>query len=623
FPAKLWAANRFGEQDSITVVSGQFNNLGSVQRLFSSMVLEAVFAPVSSVDYAPPSILYAGSREVPGGLEFLVGASDEEGVARVLATYQDSPTSWTSVELDLVDGIWRKTVAGLTEDTQYFIQACDTSGNCTAKLDKNDYLVGSPPPQFVNRVGESHTFWVAVWKDEGNGLEPAVGVVPTVTLIDANGVSIPNNGWNGTCQTTGTDTSGKCSVTINSDQPGPISISASAQITVLTKILSRSTDGEIGNSLDATKIYVDGSLELGTSGSIEIGQPYTVTATLLKDVGGGIPVPAIGELANLTLTNSNGAAYTISSNTCSDVGTDASGQCTLTFTSASAGTVSVSGNALISVEGLEFQLTSNTVDVKFVDGEVSIATSTTKKVGESHPFIVTVTENNGDGVNAPVEGFVPTFNLPAGLQVDQQKSTCLVGTDVNGICTLIVTATEPGIYLVEVVVNHTTASGIVIERSSTATITYVAARVSVVPSSAVNSVGDQHLFTVTVETNDGAGWTPAVGLIADATSFTLAFTPTDPDTITNGCADPDTDQNGVCTVVINNASPGDFTLTVTVNTTVAAGEISIPVSASATGTKSYVAGSLTWFKVDQGGSALGGATFEACRITESDGVTSL
>ncbi|MCJ7535713.1 MAG: prealbumin-like fold domain-containing protein, partial [Anaerolineales bacterium] len=46
-------------------------------------------------------------------------------------------------------------------------------------------------------------------------------------------------------------------------------------------------------------------------------------------------------------------------------------------------------------------------------------------------------------------------------------------------------------------------------------------------------------------------------------------------------------------------------------------------SASATGTKSYVAGSLTWFKVDQGGSALGGATFEACRITESDGVTSL
>jgi hypothetical protein len=282
----------------------------------------------------------------------------------------------------------------------------------------------------------------------------------------------------------------------------------------------------------------------------------------------------------------------------------------------------VSGSASIAVEGLDIPLTSNSVEAKFVDGEVSIATSATKEVGESHTFIVTITENNGDGDDTPVAGIIPTFNLPAGLQVDP-SSTCLTGTGADGTCTLVVSATEPGIYPVGATVQHTTTSGVLIERTAEATITYVAARVSVVPASAVNGVGDQHVFTVTVETNDGSGWMPAAGLVADETFFTFAFTPADPQSVVNGCADPGTDANGICSVVINNDSPGSFTLSVTVDTAIVTGGVDIPVSAFAEGTKTYVAGSLAWLKVDQTGAALGGATFDACRITESDGSTLL
>jgi hypothetical protein len=58
---------------------------------------------------------------------------------------------------------------------------------------------------------------------------------------------------------------------------------------------------------------------------------------------------------------------------------------------------------------------------------------------------------------------------------------------------------------------------------------------------------------------------------------------------------------------------------VTVDTTLVIGELSVSVQDSAFGTKSYKEGSLTWSKVDQAGAALGGATFEACRVKDRHG----
>jgi hypothetical protein len=211
----------------------------------------------------------------------------------------------------------------LAEDTPFFVQACDTSGNCTAKLDKNDYLVGSPPPQFVNRVGEPHTFWIAVWKDDGTGLVPAQGVIPIVTLIDRDGDPVPDTDWTGSCKY-GTGPDGKCQVIVESTQPGPISASATADIQVLTKVLTRSTNGEIGNSLEATKIYVDATLELLESGSASIDEEYTVIATVMKNLGRIFDPddptvgyePAQGEEVTFTIIDPNGGDVTPTENTC-------------------------------------------------------------------------------------------------------------------------------------------------------------------------------------------------------------------------------------------------------------------------------------------------------------------
>ena len=61
-----------------------------------------------------------------------------------------------------------------------------------------------------------------------------------------------------------------------------------------------------------------------------------------KDTGGGF-VPAAGEHVDFTLTNSNGAGAVLNAaaSTCDDAGanTNAAGQCTIVFTSPTAGKV--------------------------------------------------------------------------------------------------------------------------------------------------------------------------------------------------------------------------------------------------------------------------------------------
>jgi hypothetical protein len=651
FPTKLWTANRFGNQEMLVIISGQFNNQVDdqtflVQRLFSNMVVEAIFGPVNSVDFAPPSILYAGAQQSNGGLEFLVSANDEEGVALVLVTYQDSPTSWASVELleNGSNGIWSAIVPGLTEDTPFFVQACDFSGNCSAKMDKNEYLEGAPPPQFVNRVGEPHSFTITVWKDPGTCTEPgltpdsclipAEGEFPVVSMVDALGdpvIPSETTQIDNLCETSGTDEDGKCTVTIVSGQPGPITISANVDLTVNDVFLSRTTDGEIGNSLDATKIYVDTSLALGDAGSTLVNQPYEVTATVMKDSGTGAFEPAVGELVSFTLTPQIGATIVAPTDlTCTTL---SDGTCSLSFTSSTAGTISVDASTTVLVQGLDFNLSTSstdpagTIDVSFSDFDVQVATDANLEVGNRHVFTVTVTQFDGT-TTSNVNGVIPVISTG---DLTEISNTCSTGT-VNGTCTIEVTSTEPGTYPVTATVDFTPTGGLPIIRTSTATLTYVGARVSVVPSSAENGVDESHIFTVTVETHDGQvagedGWEPVVGLVSvqGSTEFSLSFGADTPETEENLCElDPvtgagGTDENGQCIVRINNSTTGDFTLTVAVNTSVAVGEIPVGVTAQNTGTKGYRAGSLNWSKVDQNNTELTGATFEACRTHDRSG----
>ena len=71
----------------------------------------------------------------------------------------------------------------------------------------------------------------------------------------------------------------------------------------------------------------------------EVGQPHTFTATISTDTGSGYQHVGAGVDCNITLTNSNGAVELDAARALHERGTntDANGQCTITFTSNTAG----------------------------------------------------------------------------------------------------------------------------------------------------------------------------------------------------------------------------------------------------------------------------------------------
>ena len=83
---------------------------------------------------------------------------------------------------------------------------------------------------------------------------------------------------------------------------------------------------------------VNASIAIAPSMTNEVGKPHTFTVTVKKDTGSGL-APAAGEHVDVTLTDSNGAAHTAPTGTCTNAGpnTDSSGQCTITFSSPTAG----------------------------------------------------------------------------------------------------------------------------------------------------------------------------------------------------------------------------------------------------------------------------------------------
>jgi hypothetical protein len=216
-------------------------------------------------------------------------------------------------------------------------------------------------PDDVNEVGQSHTFTVTVNKTFGGTESPVAGVKPTVTLTDANGAvnTISEN----TCASTGTNAQGKCTVTFTSQTAGTVTGHAAADVPLSASASKHvETDGQGSNSGDAVKRFVDSKISIGPDDVNKVGDPHTFTVTVLQDDGltaaqGGDGVTGFGPAVDsagrpvkpdVTLTDSGGAVNAISSNTCPDPGADSHGECAVTFTSNTAGTVV--GHAAVTFE---------------------------------------------------------------------------------------------------------------------------------------------------------------------------------------------------------------------------------------------------------------------------------
>jgi hypothetical protein len=455
-------------------------------------------------------------------------------------------------------------------------------------------------PDATNRVGASHTFTVTLQKDLGlgGGFVAAAGEHVDVTLTDSNGAT--HSAPTGTCTNAGanTDANGQCTITFTSPTTGQVTGHASSTLSVSGSVsFTVETNGVAPNSADAVKTFVDAKIAIAPDATNEVGHSHTFTVTLDKDLGnGGGFVPAAGEHVDVTLTDSDGAVHSAPTGTCTNAGanTDANGQCTITFTSPTAGKVTGHATSTLSVNTVSITVQTNGVSpnsgdaVKtFVDANIQINPPTaTNPVNTNHTLTGHVNINAGDGlgfVNAPADTLI-TFSLQ-----NSNGATAVFVGGVNtcttaggtGSCTVQITSPTTGTTSIHAATD-VTVGGVPLHRETDGTglnsvdaqKTWASVKISIAPD-ATNEVGASHTFTVTLQKDLGAGFVAAAGEHVDVTlTDSNGATHTAPTgTCTNGGVN--TDVNGQCTITFTSNAAGKVTGHATSTLTVGSGQITV------------------------------------------------
>lgn len=275
------------------------------------------------------------------------------------------------------------------------------------------------------------------------------------------------------------------------------------------------------------------------------------------------------------------------------------------------------------------------VPFEICGANIGIEQSATNEVDDEHTFTVTVNKSLGSSESPAPNGTIVDVDLtptPTDLDFEVIDDTCADPGTVDGECTVTVNSSEGG-----KIVAHASATlnvggqDITVEtdgkgdNSGDATKTYVDANIVIDPPTDTNSVGEAHTFTVTVKKDTGTGTLEAAtdGHV-DVTLTGLTGVTTNGGTSTCDDAGDNLDGNGQCTLVIGSASAGTVTanasvslsvggLTLTRDTDSATTTVGAGPGGSGAATKTFVAGSLVWTKVDHLNAKQGGATFEVCR----------
>lgn len=293
----------------------------------------------------------------------------------------------------------------------------------------------------TNEVDAAHTFTVTIQKTAGTGWLGISGIKPTVTFSPSNPGTITDN-----CASTGTNTSGQCTVVINSASAGVFTASASASVSFEGLTFSLSTNGTGENSGSATKTYVDAKITLSPLTSTNpVGSAHTVNVNVQKDPGTG-PVAADNVLVTFSLVNNTpGATFVGGVNTCT---TNSSGACSIQINSASPGSVEISATADILVGELTLTRTtdgshgsSGNAAKTYEAGKINIVKETNPSRSQqsfefdpswdSQNFNLKDTETNPSGWLAPGTYSVAEVNTPADWTLT--SATCSNGSAVNSI----------------------------------------------------------------------------------------------------------------------------------------------------------------------------------------------
>lgn len=329
----------------------------------------------------------------------------------------------------------------------------------------------------TNRVGDPHLFTVTIKKDSGDGLGfvAAASQTATVTLTPTFGatpVADDSPDTNSTCDD-GTNASGQCVQKFSSATTGVVTGTASATVTfgALSFQITTANDAAVVGNEDATKVYVDATIDIQGDDANRVGDPHVFTVTVKKDLGDGDGFQnANGQIVTVTLTDTNGAAAVAddtpdTDSTCDD-GT-VNGQCTQKFSSAATGITTGTASTTVNfTNGLSFQITTaNDAAVvgnedatkKWVNARIGIAGTDKNSIEEDHTFTVTLekdTSANGSYAAAGGEQVSVTLTDASGAVhvLDTTATTCDVpaeshdgtGTNGSGQCVVVFTSNTTG-----------------------------------------------------------------------------------------------------------------------------------------------------------------------------------
>ena len=472
-----------------------------------------------------------------------------------------------------------------------------------------EYALTVTPGDASNETGQPHTFTITLTKDSGGGPAGVSGAAVDLTLdpgtSDAHFTTVSaGTVVDDTHATCTTDTSGQCTATIEATTAGDVSLTAS----YLASDSSGNTRTITG---EANKAYRTFALSVTPGDATnEVDDPHTFTVTLTQD-SGVEPVGLAGETVSLALDPGTSDAHftavetgTIVDDTHATCTTNLLGQCTATIVAATPGSVTLTAswsNETIVTGGAS---TSDTAGKQYLDFRLTASPDdATNEVGDPHTFTITLEQDDGTGFSG-LAGETVSLTLDPGTSdahftavetgtvVDDTHATCT--TNAGGQCTATIVATTPGsVTLTASWSNETIVAGGASD-GDTAGKTYLEFRLGVTPAEAVNLVGDPHTFTITLEQNDGSGFT---GLAGETVSLTLDpgatdahFTAVETGTVVDDThATCTTNAGGQCTATIVAAMPGSVTLTANWdNQTIVVGGASRDASAS----KTYVAVSL-------------------------------
>jgi hypothetical protein len=436
-----------------------------------------------------------------------------------------------------------------------------------------------------NAVGNKHTFTIFLERDmgDGNGWVPFSGQTVTASL---SGVGYFMGSYT---PTTGAD--GKAVVTINSNDPGTSTVSASFKDNIVSgysgTYIEISTDGTSGNSAAAVKTWWVGRITLTPAADTnEIDDPHKITAHLEYSKDGSTWSDVSGALVTFSLSSSD-AFFVGGVNTGT---TAADGTTSVWINKPTAGIVDISAKSSFTISGISGTFFVETgsgysgsdAEKTYVDAYITITPDDYNLIGVSHTFTVTVWENPGTGfVRAAGETVTVSFSSLYGA--DAQTGTSGT-TDSNGQFTVTINSANTG-QIAATASSSVSVGGLSLYRftdgvspnSGAATKTYVNARISIGEDDD-NAVGTKHTFTILLERDmgDGNGWVPFSGQTVTASLSGVGYFV--------GSNTPTTLANGQATVTINSAVPGTSTVSASFMDNIVSGYSGSYISISTDGT---------------------------------------